>query len=112
MEFPPVTEAAELDDLALLQAVITEAIRAQSKTSEIEALPLADAVIGAIRRDLGGARLYISGRLSLLERAARDKAVRAEYDGRNGADVCKRHAISKAQLHRIIGRQPAVSSLL
>lgn len=38
-------------------------------------------------------------------RARRDEAIRAEFNGRNGAALCKKHGISRATFYRAVYRR-------
>jgi len=60
--------------------------------------------VDALRMRLGGQRIYIPKRPQDL--AARDAAVRQEFNGTNLADVCKKYGLSKSTVYRIVRRHP------
>jgi Mor family transcriptional regulator len=71
--------------------------------NESIATPIAEAVLDALRDEFAGRALYIPAR----SKAARNAAVLAEFNGRNHAEVCKKHDISRRTLYELIGRRRA-----
>lgn len=57
-----------------------------------------DEAVKNIQKSLGGAEIYIPS--SRLEE--RNLQIRLSYNGRNHAEVCKKHCISLRTLYRII----------
>lgn len=51
-----------------------------------------------IRSDFGGQSVYIAK----LDRDSRRESVLREFDGRNRAEVCRKHGIGKAQFYRYL----------
>ena len=62
---------------------------------------LLDSIMSALHENIGGGDLY----LPKFDKAARDSAIRAEFDGRNKDELCQRYQISKATLMRIVGNR-------
>lgn len=91
--------SAEDDKAAAVRTDITRAIREATGLHERFAGEISDEILHCLQQRWGGDRVYIPSR----DRAARDAAIRAEFDGRNHIEICRRHAISRATLYRIIG---------
>lgn len=93
------------DDVRLqMRMRIVRVIRESTGLLEQFAVPIANEVLQVVERDIDGQALSrTDGELQ----AQRDRLVRAEFNGRNRAEVCRRHGISKATFYRIIARGSA-----
>jgi len=89
------------DKAAAMRAEITSAIREATGLHERFATEISDEILARLMTRWGGDRLHVPAR----DRAARDAAIRAEFDGRNHDAVCRRHGISRATLYRVIGER-------
>lgn len=98
------TAILEADNTIALHAELTDIIREAEAMPEVRASRLAEAVIQGLKKRMAGESIYIASGLTMRERCARDKAIRAEYNGRNRVDVCQKYGVSKAHLFRIIAR--------
>lgn len=76
------------------QMLIREAGQRESIASEIGAM-----VEQHVRRNLAGEKVAV---MSRRERAARAEQIRAEFTGRNRADLCTRYRLCERQLRRIL----------
>ncbi len=94
--------SVDQDNEALIKTRITRVVRERTGLHERLAAPIADEVFDGLCQTFGGERVYF-----VRSKAARDAAVRAEFDGHNFAAVMRRHNISRATLYRIIGRRSA-----
>jgi Mor family transcriptional regulator len=67
-------------------------------------------IASRVARDFGGEQVYVPkgtlNRWSKLwhEIADRNARIRERYNGRNGADLCASHSISRGHLFRIVSR--------
>lgn len=84
--------------VALLYEV-TAIVREETGLSEALASHFAAAITRGLRKRLGGAEFYIPAQ----DKAERDAALRAEFNGRNLDDLCKKYDITQRQGYRIIG---------
>ena len=62
---------------------------------------LLESLMDGIRQEFGGGDLFIDR----IDREKRADAVRRDFNGRNRAEVCRRHGISRATFYRIIGNR-------
>lgn len=68
--------------------------------AEHSARDMARALFGGLQRLRGGMEHYIPAE----DREGRDAAIRAEFNGRNRDDVCRKFGISKSQFYKILSR--------
>lgn len=61
---------------------------------------LAQAVLDRLARSCGGAYIYIPSAI-----AARQAAIRADFNGRNTAEVAKKHGVSPRWVRQLTARQ-------
>lgn len=93
--------SADDDKAAAVRTDITRAIREATGLHERFAVEISDGILHRLQQRWGGDRIYIPSK----DRAARDAAIRAAFDGRNHDEVCRRHGISRATLYRILGQR-------
>lgn len=93
--------SAEDDKAAAVRTDITRAIREVTGLHERFASDISDGILQRLQQRWGGDRIYIPSR----DRAARDAGIRADFDGRNHGEVCRRYGISLATLYRVIGQR-------
>lgn len=89
------------DKAAAMRNEITSAIREATGLHERFASELSDEILSRLMTRWGGDRLHVPA----CDRAARDEAIRADFDGRNHDAVCRRYGISQATLYRVIGQK-------
>jgi Mor family transcriptional regulator len=87
------------DARAQLHADFTEIVRAEIGMNEQFASDMASAILRGLCSRLGGREVYIPAE----DKAARNAAIRAEFDGTNSDAVCRRHGISRSRLYQIVG---------
>lgn len=107
MSDAPVNTAVARDLEVAFRSDLVRVIRESLGLPETVAVPMADEIARGLQRMMGG--LYVPAREL---RETRDAAVRREFNGRNHADIMRRHDISRATLYRIIGMRPAGESCL
>ena len=73
-------------------------VREATGLHEHFAVPIVDQIFDGLYQEFGRERLYLT-----RSKAARDAAVRAEFDGKNKTAVMRRHRISERTFYRIIG---------
>ena len=90
-------------DRISLRAVLAQAIQADTNVDEHTALMMSARLVGRIRQQLRGEKLYIA-KQDPEDRAARDAAIRRDYDGsrQSRERLQLRWDISRAQFYRII----------
>lgn len=89
------------DKAAAMRNEITSAIREATGLHERFANELSDEILSRLMTRWGGDRLHVPA----CDRAARDEAIRADFNGRNHDEVCRRHGISRRTLYRLIGER-------
>lgn len=102
------TTSKHEDAAVALHYEITTIIREEAGVDEAHASKLAEDITRGLRKRFTGQYLgeyYLAGGMTLRERAARDKAIRAEFTGANRAEICRKHNISKTRLYAIVGRR-------
>lgn len=92
--------ADEEDVLAALRSEAAKMAGDMFGLQEAQASELAAAITAWLQQKCGGRELYVRAR----SRKERDRAVVADFDGRNHAEVCRAHGISLATLYRILER--------
>lgn len=93
---PGLTEDAAM----ALQYELTAIVRDEIGMNEHFASQIAEALMRGLRKKFGGGQVYIP----VQDRPARDAAIRSEFNGRNHAEVCRRHRISRTRLYEIVSR--------
>ena len=96
------------DTAVALNYEITSIVRQELDLGEVEAARLAEGIVRGLRKRFTGeylGRYYLTDKLSLRERAHRDRAIRAEFNGRNRDELCEKYKISQRRLYQILGRQ-------
>jgi Mor family transcriptional regulator len=95
---------AHNDDAAIsLLYEVTAIVREETGLSEALASHFAEAITRGLRKRFGGLDMYIPANGSRAERAERDSLFRAEFNGRNLDELCRKYGLSNRQGHRIIG---------
>lgn len=83
--------------MQVIQDDLTTAGMAPSRAAEISAR-----AADRLAREVGGHSVYIPRRAPWFDRAARDRAIRASFDGRNIAELCARFGVSRRTVYRLI----------
>ncbi len=91
------------DHLAALRTQIVRLVRTSTGIHEQEALSIASKIINVMREKFAGDRIYVAGR-----DPKRNQAILAEFNGRNGDEVCAKYSIHRATLYRLLKRRPRV----
>lgn len=86
------------DSAVALSYDMTAAVQSAFNLPEGLASHFAIQLTDALRRQLGGQEIYIPA----PDKQARDAAIRAEFNGRNRAEVCARYNISRSRLYEIV----------
>jgi len=92
------TKTQREDAAATLVNLLTQAITHEIRMNEQDATSLAQRIADGLFRIACGENLYIPK----LDRRRRNAAIRNEFNGRNGHELCARYGISKSQLYRIL----------
>lgn len=58
------------------------------------------AAVENLRLVVGGDNVYFPKRTTLREKRARDHAIRAEFNGRNLHDICRKYRVSRRTVYR------------
>lgn len=95
---PNRTPAQREDDALLLEAEMTEIVRSEIGMHEAFASQVARAIVQGLRRVHGARRIYIPG----VDKEERNRAIRADFNGRNHAHVMSKYNISRSRLYEII----------
>lgn len=73
-------------------------VREQTGLNERFAVPIVDQIFEGLFDEFGRERVYF-----VRSKAARDQAVRRDFNGKNFAAVMRQHKISRRTLYRILG---------
>lgn len=96
------TDATKNDDAAVaLLYEMTAIVREEIGMNELFASQIAEAITRGLRRRLGGDYHYIPA----PDKAERDAAMRAQFNGRNLDEVARANKISRRQAYRIVTRR-------
>ena len=98
--------AQEADRSVTLLYLLTGALQHQMQMPERDAFRIAAGMVRWMSPQVGGDVLYCPKTLD-ADRAARDAAIRREFNGRNREALCARHGISKSRLYQIVSEIPA-----
>ena len=86
------------DSTVLLQYEMTSIVREEIGFTEHFASQIAEAIVRGMRRRLGPGEIYIAAP-SKLER---DAAIKAEYNGRNLDEVCRKYGLRASRIYEIV----------
>lgn len=96
------TDATKNDDAAVaLLYEMTAIVREEIGMNELFASQIAEAITRGLRRRLGGDYHYIPA----PDKAERDAAMRAQFNGRNLDEVARANKVSRRQAYRIVTRR-------
>lgn len=92
------TPAQSEDDAALLESEFARVARTELGLEDACASQVARAFVLGLRRNYGAQRIYIP----CIDKTERNRAIRAEFNGTNAAQVMRKHGISRARLYQIV----------
>jgi len=84
-----------------LQYELTAIVREEIGFNELFASQIAQALMHGLSKKLGGQDVYIPA----PSKSERDNQIKAEFNGRNKEEVCKKFKISPRRLYQIVGRR-------
>lgn len=87
------------DAAATLHHAITLALQKHVGMNESFAASFATEILRGLRESMGGDYTYIPA----PDRTARNAAIRAEFNGRNQDELCRKYSISRSRLYVIVG---------
>lgn len=104
MTMPIHITPSQSDDFALqLEYDFVEILREEADKHEQEAIQLAVAMVRGLRKRYGGERLGSKGLyIPVPSKQERNAAIRAAYNGTNGAQVMREHGIKRTRLYEIV----------
>lgn len=91
------TPAKTADQAIQLHRELTDIVRTEVGMREAFAADLAAAILRGLQNMHGGSDLYIPA----PDKSARNAAIRAEFNGTNGDEICKRFCISRTTLYEV-----------
>lgn len=100
---------AQIEDQAIqLQREVADIVREEIGMHEGFANDIAAAIVRGLRKRYGGRTLGARGSIYIPapDKSARNAAIRAEFNGTNADDVCRRHDISRSRLYQLVGKNP------
>lgn len=100
---------AQIEDEAIqLHREFVEIVREEIGMNEAFANTMAAALVRGMRKRYSGQKLGAKGTIYVPapSKAARNAAIRAEFNGTNREAVCKKYGIGRAQLYAIVGSKP------
>lgn len=107
--------AAQVADSVLqLEYDLVEIARCELGMAEVQALQIAKAMVGGLRKRYGGMRIGGRGAAIYIpapSKAERNAAICHEFNGANHQEVMQRHGIRRAQLYRIVGSKPGAARI-
>ena len=106
--YTPNSPAQVEDRVIQLRGDIAAIIHRKVGMLEPFANQLAGAILEGLREDFGGSTIGGKGSVYIPapDKSNRNAAIRAEFNGTNAAEVCKKHGINKTTLYRIAGERP------
>lgn len=84
--------------------VLAGALQSELRLAEHEAIRIARGMVRWIAPLAGGDVLYVPKAIE-IDRAARNAAIRREFNGRNRDEICACYGIARSTLYNIIGRR-------
>ncbi len=91
------------DESISIQYLLTAALVGEAGFPEEQASKIALQVLtGFNKAGVGGERLYVP--CTVVDRRARDSAIRAEFNGRNHDELARKWDISRASVYRIVAQ--------
>lgn len=102
------TEQTKRADTAVaLHSTFTSIMREETGMHEGLASQFAAALVRGLRRHFRGQRLgdYYLSEQTVAEREERDAAIRAEFNGQNLDECCRKYNLSKTTLYVIVGKR-------
>lgn len=96
----PESPGAREDGAIALQFELTSIVRDEIGMNEHFASQIAEALLRGLRRRMGGQEIYIPAQ----DLRVRDRAIRAEFNGRNRDELCRRYEVSRTRLYEIVSR--------
>jgi Mor family transcriptional regulator len=84
-----------------LQFEITQIVQEEIGYNEMFANMIAEALTRGLRRRLGGQEVYIPA----PDKAARNAAIKREFNGRNLAEMCRKYDLSPSGVYKIVGQK-------
>lgn len=105
---PAPTSPAQIEDQAIqLHREVADIVREEIGMHEGFANDLAAAIVRGLRKKYGGQTLGAKGSIYIPapDKSARNAAVRAEFNGTNADEVCRKHDISRSRLYQLVGQQ-------
>lgn len=105
---PPFTSTpAQREDQALqLHREFVDIVRTATGMHEPMVNTMAAAIVAELRQRWGGNRL---GRKDIYipapDKSERNARIRADFNGTNAADVCRKHGIGRSRLYEIAGEK-------
>ena len=92
--------AREESSALFLQSEMQAIIKTEIGMHDDFAAMIAAAVVAGLRKRAGGQSIYIP---TPTDFKTRDAQIRAEFNGTNRAEVCRKHSISRSRLYQIVG---------
>lgn len=96
----------DVDRSINLLYLLTGALQHEMGLPERDACRHAQGIVRWLAPQVGGDVVYCPKTIE-TDRAARDAAIRQEFNGRNRDELCRKHNISKSRLYQIVGEIPA-----
>lgn len=99
---------AQIEDQAIqLHREFVQIVQEEIGMNAPFANDVAAALVRGMRKRYGGQTLGAKGAIYVPapSKAARNAAIRAEFDGTNGPEVCKKHNISRSRLYAIASQK-------
>jgi Mor family transcriptional regulator len=88
------------DNAAALMFELTHIVSEEIGFNELFASQVAEALVRGLRKRMGGREIYIPA----PDKTARDAAIRAEFNGRNMPEVCKKYGLSAPAIYKIVNK--------
>jgi len=83
-----------------LHRILMACLTRKYELADMAASAMADDLALEIRREVGGAEIYIP----CPNREQRNREIVREYNGRNVAELAKKHGLSERHIHRVVAK--------
>lgn len=92
------------DDAVSLRFEITAILREEIGFHEKYAAALAEPIVDGLKKRFSGQEIYIA-KNARPDIAARNEAIRSEFNGRNLNDMMVKYNLSKPSIYKIVGKK-------
>ena len=68
--------------------------------NQVQAISASIKAVEKLRSEIGGNNVYLPKRTTLLQKRARDRAIKTEFNGRNEDEISRKYKVSRSTIYR------------